>query len=174
MVEAVITELEVPTYFLRVVGFSELGVRSRAACGLANYSTGCVWVLDEDDRASLVAQGDIEFNSSCEVMVNSTHDSAFTVNGNACLNADYIGTSGGYVNNGNANVGCMGGSGSRRGPGSSCVLRRCGQHDGRPALTIFTDGAHGRDRSLRRLCGLHQRQHQQRYHAKSRPILRDH
>ena len=85
-----------------------LSVQSRAACGLADYSTGCVFVLDEDDRASLVAQGNIEFNSSCEVIINSTHDRAFTVNGNACLNADYIGTSGGYVNNGNANVGCMG------------------------------------------------------------------
>ena len=106
--EAVITELQVPTYFLKVVGFDDLGVQSRAVAGLANYSTGCVWVLDEDDRASLVAQGNVEFDSDCEVMVNSDHDRAITVNGGACLNATYMGTVGDYVNNGNANVGCMG------------------------------------------------------------------
>ena len=102
-----ITELEVPTYFLRVVGFTDLGVQSRAACGLANYSTGCVWVLDEDDRASLTANGNIDFDSSCEVMVDSDNDQAIKVTGGACLNAQYIGTVGDYVNNGNANSGCM-------------------------------------------------------------------
>ena len=106
-VEAVITEQEVPTYFLRVVGYDELTVRSRAACGLGNYSTGCLFVLDEDDRGSLTAQGTIEFDSDCEVMVNSDHDRAITINGTACLNASYIGTVGDYVNNGVANAGCM-------------------------------------------------------------------
>ena len=109
MAEAVITELEVPTYFLRVVGYTDLAVKSRAVAGVVDgYSTACVWVLDEDDRGSLVAQGTVNFDSDCEVMVNSDHDRAITMNGGACMEATYMGTVGGYVNNGQANANCMG------------------------------------------------------------------
>ena len=109
MAEAVITELQVPTYFLRVLGYADLAVTSRAVAGsVSGYSTACIWVLDEDDPSSLTVQGTIEVNSDCEVMVNSDAANAIKVNGGACLEATYVGTVGGYVNNGQANATCMG------------------------------------------------------------------
>ena len=57
MAEAVITERNVPTYFMRVLGWEEVTVQSRAVAGLVKYSTGCILALNPVERASLVVQG---------------------------------------------------------------------------------------------------------------------
>lgn len=103
MVEAVITERKVPTYFMRVLGWEDITVQSRAVAGLVKYSTGCLHALNADERASLVVQGTAVLDSGCEIMVNSNHTRAITVNGGGCLLGSYIGTSGDYVSNGSAN-----------------------------------------------------------------------
>lgn len=103
MVEAVITERKVPTYFMRVLGWEDITVQSRAVAGLVKYSTGCLHALNPDKRASLVVQGTAVLDSGCEIMVNSNHTRAITVNGGGCLLGSYIGTSGDYAMNGSAN-----------------------------------------------------------------------
>ncbi len=103
MVEAVITERKVPTYFMRVIGWEDVTVQSRAVAGLVKYATGCLHALNPDERASLVVQGTAVLDSGCEIMVNSNHTSAITVNGGGCLLGSYIGTSGDYAMNGSAN-----------------------------------------------------------------------
>lgn len=104
MVEAVITERQVPTYFMRVLGvYDDITVQSRAVAGLVKYATGCIHALNADQRASLVVQGTAVMDAGCEIMVNSNHTSAITVNGGGCLLGSYIGTSGNYAMNGSAN-----------------------------------------------------------------------
>jgi len=103
MVEAVITERQVPTYFMRVLGYDDITVQSRAVAGLVKYATGCIHTLNADQRAALVVQGTAVLDAGCEIMVNSNHTSAITVNGGGCLLGSYIGTSGDYAMNGSAN-----------------------------------------------------------------------
>lgn len=103
MVEAVITERQVPTYFLRVVGWDQMTVQSRAVSGLVRYASGCIHTLDPTERSTLKVNGTSRFLGECEVLVNSTHTRALEVDGGACLSAGNIAVTGDYVSNGSAN-----------------------------------------------------------------------
>ncbi len=99
----VITEDEVPTFFMRILNWNELSIQSRAVAGLVRYASGCLHALNPSSRGALTVSGSAVIDSGCEVMVNSDHTRAITVNGGGCLSAGYIGVSGDYVSNGSAN-----------------------------------------------------------------------
>ena len=98
----VITEDEVPTFFMRILNWNEVSIQSRAVAGLVRYASGCLHALNPSSRGALKVSGNATIDSGCEVMVNSDHDRAITTNGGGCLSAGYVGTSGGYVSNGSA------------------------------------------------------------------------
>ena len=95
-VEVVITEVKVPTYFLRIVGQEMATVQSRAVAGLKKgYGSGCVIALDPDDRDALKVSGKGDLRTNCGIMVNSTDPNAIDTTAGACLISDeWIGTSG--------------------------------------------------------------------------------
>ena len=103
MVEAVITEREVPTYFLRVVGWDELTVQSRAVSGLVRYASGCVQALNPDESSTMNIHGTATFVGDCEILVNSDNTRALVVDGGACLTGAAIAVEGDYVSNGTQN-----------------------------------------------------------------------
>ena len=98
-----ITEDEVPTFFMRILNWNEVSIQSRAVAGLVRYASGCLHALNPSSRSALTVSGNATLDSGCEIMVNSDHDRAITVNGGGCLYGVTIGTSGAYASNGSAN-----------------------------------------------------------------------
>ena len=88
---------------MRILNRNEVTIQSRAVAGLVRYASGCLHALDPSSRGALTVSGNATIDSGCEVMVNSDHTRAITVNGGGCLSAGYIGTSGDYVSNGSRN-----------------------------------------------------------------------
>ena len=99
----VITEAQVPTFFMRILNWNEVSIQSRAVAGLVRYASGCLHSLNPSSRGALTVSGTAVIDSGCEVMVNSDHTRAITINGGGCLYGATIGTSGDYVSNGSAN-----------------------------------------------------------------------
>ena len=94
-VEVVITEVNVPTYFLRIVGQESATVQSRAVAGLVKGYDGCVLALDPDQRDALKVVGNGILDANCGIMVNSSDPNAIDTTPGTCLLSDeWIGTAG--------------------------------------------------------------------------------
>jgi len=99
-VEAIITQPE-PTYFLRVLGITSATVSARAVSSLGN-GPNCIYIMDPS--AALNLNGNINFQSNCGVIVNSTSNSGLSVNGNITMSAPVIGVVGNYSATGNVTL----------------------------------------------------------------------
>lgn len=94
-VEVFVTEENVPTYFLGVVGAGFTRVQSRAVAGLVKGYDGCVVALNPTARDSLTVVGNGELAANCGIMVNSTDDRSIHTTPGTCLTSEeWIGTSG--------------------------------------------------------------------------------
>ncbi len=94
-VEVVVTELNVPTYFLGVVGAGFTTVQSRAVAGLVKGYDGCVITLNPTARDSLTVVGNGVLSANCGIMVNSDDERAIHTTPGTCLeSSEWIGTAG--------------------------------------------------------------------------------
>lgn len=93
--EVVITEVNVPTYFLRIVGQESATVQSRAVAGLVKGYDGCVIALHPDARDALKLSGNGILSANCGIIVNSTDPNAIdTTPGTCLLSSEWIATAG--------------------------------------------------------------------------------
>ena len=101
-VELIITEINVPTYFLRVVGRESATVQSRAVAGLVrDYGDGCILALNPTMKAALKVNGQGTLLADCGIMVNSNDPRAIDMTTQACLKSNaWIGTGGGFNSGG--------------------------------------------------------------------------
>ena len=97
-VEVIITEINVPTYFLRVVGRESATVQSRAVAGLVtDYGDGCVLALNPTMAQALKVSGQGILQADCGIIANSNDPAAINLTGQACLTSStWIGTAGGF------------------------------------------------------------------------------
>ncbi|HEY9157722.1 pilus assembly protein TadG-related protein [Candidatus Binatus sp.] len=94
-VEAIVSMPE-PTYFLRVLGVSSIGVSARAVA----YKGGgpnCIYVLDPTASSAMSASGSAVIQSNCGLLVDSSASNGMAVNGGATITASAIGVVGGYT-----------------------------------------------------------------------------
>ncbi len=89
-------ERNIPTFFLRMLGVSASTVRTRAVAGVRAMPDACIIALDPDDRDSLMNNGSSTLIVNCGVMVNSYDPLAFRTPGGGCVDATWIGVTGGY------------------------------------------------------------------------------
>jgi hypothetical protein len=101
-VEAVVTGSE-PTNFLRVVGVNSMTVSARAVAYEGNGSS-CIYVTDPTASGALSTNGNVNVNSSCGLMVNSSSSSGITAVGNVTITAPNIGVVGNYTTTGGASL----------------------------------------------------------------------
>lgn len=98
-VEMIIEEVNVPTYFLKVVGSQAATVQSRAVAGLVkNYDGACILALNPTMGQALKVAGQGVVQANCGVMANSNEPTkALNLTGQACLTSTtWIGTAGGF------------------------------------------------------------------------------
>jgi hypothetical protein len=94
-----------PLSFLRVVGFNSNTVSASATAALTgSISGGCIYVLDPNGSASYNQAGTSTVQSDCGIYVDSSASDAFTVKGNALVDASVINVVGGTKINNNASV----------------------------------------------------------------------
>lgn len=93
----------VPTYFLRVLGYSTLNVAVSAVAGTVS-GTGCVYALNPSASGAISLTGNIGITASCGIIDNSSSNSALTVTGNATISTVYTGVAGNYSKSGNVTI----------------------------------------------------------------------
>lgn len=101
-VEAIVTKPE-PTYFLRVLGVSTMTVSARAVAYEGN-GPNCIYVMNPSAPGALSANGNINLQSGCGLLVDSSSSSGITAVGNVTINAPAIGVVGGYSITGGASL----------------------------------------------------------------------
>jgi hypothetical protein len=102
-VEAIITT-SVPTYFLRVLGFTTVPISTRATAK-PNPAPVCIWALDTAAQHDLVigtgASPAITVQApNCDVYVDSANNDPIGTHGGDCLNALQIFSVGGFQDDG--------------------------------------------------------------------------
>ncbi|HVA81456.1 MAG TPA: pilus assembly protein TadG-related protein [Candidatus Binataceae bacterium] len=90
----VIVQRDVPTYFLRVIGLTTVPVSAAAISGQSN-GPACVYAMDQTASGAFQANGSLDYNSDCGIIVNSSSGTALTVNGSGTVNTSGIGVVGG-------------------------------------------------------------------------------
>ena len=95
-VEVIVAQVR-PTFFMRVGGFDNVNVRSRAIASAAGSSDGCIYALDPTDRKTFLVNGNVSITSNCGILVNSNSTDALHKNGvSGNVDATSIGVVGGY------------------------------------------------------------------------------
>jgi hypothetical protein len=94
--EAIISQ-PVPTYFMGILGFSTVTLRSRAV-GALGSGTSCVFALDPAASKSLVASGSANIDTQCGIVVDSSSGDALDTSGSACISGTSIDIVGNYGN----------------------------------------------------------------------------
>ncbi len=96
----VVVEREVPTFFMRALGKTEVDVEARAVAGLIDRNVG-IYVLEPTAPEALkVAKGSSFEIPDCEVFVNSKSSTAAVTKGSGTLTADRVEVAGGYDGSG--------------------------------------------------------------------------
>ncbi|HTW88927.1 MAG TPA: pilus assembly protein TadG-related protein [Candidatus Binataceae bacterium] len=90
----------VPTYFLRVIGFTTVAVGARAVAGTIN-GPACIYALDPSASRAIALNGNFTVTSACGVLADSDSSSAMTANGNGVVTTSSLGVVGNYLANGN-------------------------------------------------------------------------
>ena len=83
----------VPTFFLRVLGYNSMKVAARAVSG-AIAGPACIYALDPSDANTFSLTGNANVTSQCGVIDDSTSSSGLSVTGNSTLKATSIGVFG--------------------------------------------------------------------------------
>jgi len=98
-VEADISQ-DVPTYFLRALGYSTMKVSARAIAGTVN-GPACVYALDPSASGSISLTGNFTLDASCGVIDDSSSSSALKATGNGTVKTASMGIVGDYSKAGN-------------------------------------------------------------------------
>ncbi len=98
-VEVEIVE-QVPTYLLRIVGPEYGTVKVRAVAGGVQANDFCMLALNRTQPASIWVHGTNDLNLGCGMMANSTNNHGFRTSGDISINADFLGVTGGDIQNG--------------------------------------------------------------------------
>ncbi len=94
----------VPTFFLRVLGYNSMKVAARAVSG-AIAGPACIYALDPSDANTFSLSGNANVTSQCGVVDDSTSLSGLSVSGNSTLKATSVGVSGSsFTQTGNATI----------------------------------------------------------------------
>ncbi len=93
-VEVIISQ-QLPTYFMPVLGISDMTISARAVAGVTG-AVGCVWVLNGDLEGALeITSGSSLTAKKCFVKVSSCHSKALLVLSGSSIAADDIDVCGG-------------------------------------------------------------------------------
>jgi hypothetical protein len=90
----------VPTYFLRVLGYTNLNVSTQAIAGTVN-GPDCIYTLDPSASQAFYLQGNVNINSSCGLLDDSSSPTGLYVNGNITVDTTSTGVTGNYASSGN-------------------------------------------------------------------------
>jgi Putative Flp pilus-assembly TadE/G-like len=102
-VEVDITQ-NVPTYFLRVLGYQSMKVGARAIAG-PTQNAACIYALDPTDSQTFSVTGNANITAQCGIIDDSSSSSGFSLNGIVTLKATSIGVTGsGYSSSGIVSV----------------------------------------------------------------------
>lgn len=101
-VEAVVSKPE-PTYFLRALGVRSMTVSARAVAYEGN-GPNCIYVLDPLASGALSTNGNVNVQSGCGLLVDSSSSTAITAVGNVAISAPTIGIVGNYSKSGNVSL----------------------------------------------------------------------
>ncbi len=88
-------ENAVELFFARVLGFDTVDIEASAIV-LRRDVSGCIVALDPTADGALTISGNADVNLDCGALVNSNSPTAIIENGNSCLTATSIATSGDY------------------------------------------------------------------------------
>ena len=86
-VEVIVSQPQ-PTFFMHVGGFGNVPVSARSV-GAIGSSSGCIYVLDPIDNATLTVSGSGVLTSQCGVLVRSS-GAGYDVSGGACVTAPNV------------------------------------------------------------------------------------
>ncbi len=94
-----------PTFFMKVVGYDLVNVRSRAVASSVGNASGCVYALDPTgDSGTLIVHESVTLTTTCAIYVNSTSSTALIKTGSggviASATGDGIGVVGNYTGEG--------------------------------------------------------------------------
>ena len=99
-VEVIVAQAR-PTFFMRVGGFDNVNVRSRAVASAVGSSDGCIFALDPVDKKTFLVNGNVSISSNCGILVNSSSEDALHKNGaSGTVDASSIGVVGNYYGEG--------------------------------------------------------------------------
>ena len=99
-VEVIVAQTR-PTFFMRVGGFDNVYVRSRAIASAVGSSDGCIYALDPTDKKTFLVNGNVTISSNCGILVRSSDGDALHKNGvSGSVDASSIGVVGGYSGSG--------------------------------------------------------------------------
>jgi Flp pilus assembly protein TadG len=101
-VEAIVSKPE-PTYFMRALGVGTLTVSARAVA-YEGSGPNCIYVLNPSAPSAFSANGNVDVNSSCGLLVDSSSSTGLSVVGNVSITAPNIGVVGGYSAGGNSTL----------------------------------------------------------------------
>jgi hypothetical protein len=97
-VEVIINQPQ-PTYFLRALGYSTIGVSARSVASSVN-GPACLYALDPSASGSVTVGGSSSATLTCGAIVDSSNSTALSSNGGGALTASDIGVAGGYSGSG--------------------------------------------------------------------------
>jgi len=88
--EAIVSK-PVPTFFMRLFGFSKMTIKARAVAGVPSAGQVCIWIM-ADSGPSLHLQGSYDIEApECGIYVNSPTSDAFGDTGNGgTVNAKFL------------------------------------------------------------------------------------
>ena len=92
----VIIEQDVPTSFMGILNFGQVTVRARSVAGAVPYIDFCVLALDPTALVALNFRGTVDVDAECGAMSNSTDPCGFQVEGDAVVEFEDAGVTGGY------------------------------------------------------------------------------
>ncbi|HEX4211525.1 MAG TPA: pilus assembly protein TadG-related protein, partial [Candidatus Binataceae bacterium] len=94
-VEVIVTQPQ-PSFFLRVLGVSQVNVAGRAVAQ-SQSAAGCMFALDPSASAAVSLSNGANISSSCGVIVDSSSSSALSVIGGSKLTTTSVGVVGKYA-----------------------------------------------------------------------------
>ena len=100
----VIIRQSAPTHFMRIFGWQEVPIDSRAVAGAAASSKNCVYVLDPGIPGALQGDSNSVLNATCGVSVNSNSPTAMSLNSSANVTAGEVAITGDYELTSSASV----------------------------------------------------------------------
>ena len=92
----VIVSQDVPTWFMRALGFTSITVKARAVGG-GTSASGCVYILDSSRSGALHVESGDNLTASCGVLVNSSSSTAVTIGSGGYISTPQFGVVGGYT-----------------------------------------------------------------------------